>query len=113
MKTYAIIPSGGESKRFGGEIPKQYFNINGKEIIVYTLEVFQNCELIDEIVIAAKPEYFALLNEIKEKYKPVYYALLSFMGEKYSDEFKKMGSELKETVDEIITEINRLSEEYK
>ena len=51
--------------------------------------------------------------EIKEKYKPVYYALLSFMGEKYSDEFKKMGSELKETVDEIITEINRLSEEYK
>lgn len=68
MKTYAIIPSGGESKRFGGEIPKQYFNINGKEIIVYTLEVFQNCELIDEIVIAAKPEYFALLNEIKEKY---------------------------------------------
>lgn len=68
MKTYAIIPSGGESKRFGGEIPKQYFNINGKEIIVYTLEVFQNCELIDEIIIAAKAEYFALLYEIKEKY---------------------------------------------
>lgn len=68
MKTYAIIPSGGESKRFGGEIPKQYFNINGKEIIVYTLEVFQNCELIDEIIIAAKTEYFALLHELKEKY---------------------------------------------
>lgn len=68
MKTYAIIPSGGESKRFGGEIPKQYFNINGKEIIVYTLEVFQNCELIDEIIIAAKAEYFVMLNELKEKY---------------------------------------------
>jgi tetratricopeptide (TPR) repeat protein len=51
--------------------------------------------------------------EIKEKYKPVYYALLSFMGEKYSDKFKKMGPELKETVDEIIEEINRLAEEYK
>lgn len=68
MKTYAIIPSGGESKRFGGKIPKQYFNINGKEIIVYTLEVFQNCELIDEIIVAAKAEYFTLLNELKEKY---------------------------------------------
>ena len=68
MKTYAIIPSGGESKRFGGEIPKQYLKVNGKEIIVYTLEIFQNCDLIDEIIIAAKTEYFALLGELKEKY---------------------------------------------
>ena len=68
MKTYAIIPSGGESKRFGGEIPKQYLKVNGKEIIVYTLEIFQNCDLIDEIIIAAKTEYFALLDELKEKY---------------------------------------------
>lgn len=68
MKTYAIIPSGGESKRFGGEIPKQYLKVNGKEIIVYTLEVFQNCEMIDEIIIAAKTEYFVLLNDLKQKY---------------------------------------------
>ena len=68
MKTYAIIPSGGESKRFGGEIPKQYLKVNGKEIIVYTLEIFQNCDLIDEIIIAAKTEYFVLLGELKEKY---------------------------------------------
>ena len=68
MKTYAVIPSSGSSKRFGGEIPKQYLKVNGKEIIVYTLEVFQNCNMIDEIIIAAKPEYFALLYELKEKY---------------------------------------------
>ncbi len=35
------------------------------------------------------------------------------MGKKYSDEYKKMGPELKETVDEIIEEINRLAIEYK
>ncbi|MBU2493816.1 MAG: 2-C-methyl-D-erythritol 4-phosphate cytidylyltransferase [Bacteroidetes bacterium] len=68
MKTYAIIPSGGDSKRFGGEIPKQYVKINGKEIIVYTIELFQNCEMIDEIIIAAKKEYFGLLYDLKQKY---------------------------------------------
>ncbi len=68
MKTYAIIPSGGDSKRFGGETPKQYLKVNGKELLVYTLEVFQHCELIDEIIIAAKESYFDLINELKEKH---------------------------------------------
>ncbi len=50
--------------------------------------------------------------DIKERYKPVYYALLSLMGEKYSDELKKMGPELKETVDEIIERVKELREKY-
>ena len=49
---------------------------------------------------------------IKERYKPVYYALLSFMGEKHSDELKKMGPELRETVDEIIERVKELREKY-
>ena len=68
MKTYAIIPSGGDSKRFGGDTPKQYLKINGKELLVYTLEVFQQCDLIDEIIIAAKESYFDLINELKVKH---------------------------------------------
>ncbi|MGD8777979.1 MAG: 2-C-methyl-D-erythritol 4-phosphate cytidylyltransferase [Ignavibacteria bacterium] len=69
MKTYAIIPSGGESKRFGGNMPKQYLQVNDKEIIVHTLEIFQNCNLVDEIIIAARKNYFNLINELKVKYK--------------------------------------------
>lgn len=69
MKTYAIIPSGGTGSRFGTEIPKQYLKVNGKELIAYTLEIFQFSELIDEIVVAAQKEYFELLNSIKTKYK--------------------------------------------
>jgi TPR repeat protein len=49
---------------------------------------------------------------IRDKYKPIFFALLSLMGEEYADEFKKMGGELKETVEEIIEEINRLSVDY-
>ncbi len=68
MKKIAIIPSGGSGKRTGLDLPKQYLKVNGKEVIVYTLEVFQNCPKIDEIIIAAKPDFFELLNSIKLKY---------------------------------------------
>ena len=50
--------------------------------------------------------------EIRDKYKPVYYALLTLMGDKYKDELKKQGSELKETVAEVISKIHKLAEDY-
>jgi 2-C-methyl-D-erythritol 4-phosphate cytidylyltransferase len=68
MKTVAIIPSGGIGSRFNSPIPKQYVKVLGKELIVYTLTVFQNCNLIDEIIIPADESYFDLLYHIKEKY---------------------------------------------
>jgi 2-C-methyl-D-erythritol 4-phosphate cytidylyltransferase len=68
VKTFAIIPAGGKGKRGGTETPKQYLRFHGKELIAYTLEVFQKNNLIDEIIISAESEYFSLLNEIKDKY---------------------------------------------
>ena len=68
MKTFAIIPAGGKGKRGGTGTPKQYLRFHGKELIVYTLEVFQKNDLVDEIIISAEPEYYSLLNEIKDKY---------------------------------------------
>lgn len=68
MKTVAIIPSGGIGSRILSSIPKQYVKVLGKELIAYTLQVFQNSNLIDEIIIPAQPSYFEILNSIKEKY---------------------------------------------
>ncbi len=69
MKTYAIIPAAGKGIRSGFSAPKQYLKIGGKEIIVYTLEIFQKNNLVDEIILSADPFYFKLLQKIKEKYK--------------------------------------------
>jgi 2-C-methyl-D-erythritol 4-phosphate cytidylyltransferase len=69
MKTFAIIPAAGKGKRSGHAIPKQYLKFNNKELIVYTLEAFQKNKLVDEIIIAAHPDYFALLEKIKKKYR--------------------------------------------
>jgi len=36
----AIIVAGGSGLRFGGEIPKQFVKINGKEVIEHCVETF-------------------------------------------------------------------------
>ncbi|MDQ7818292.1 MAG: 2-C-methyl-D-erythritol 4-phosphate cytidylyltransferase [Melioribacteraceae bacterium] len=68
MKVYAVIPSGGVGSRTSNPLPKQYVKFGGKEIIAYTLEVFQNSKSIDEIIVAAQQEFFGFLDSIKEKY---------------------------------------------
>jgi len=45
--------------------------------------------------------------DIRDKYKPVYYALLSLMGDRYADELKKMGDELKESVQDVLKAVER------
>ncbi|MCF8240438.1 MAG: 2-C-methyl-D-erythritol 4-phosphate cytidylyltransferase [Melioribacteraceae bacterium] len=68
MKIYAIIPAGGSGKRTGKSIPKQYLKFNGQELIAYTLDIFQQNNLVDEIIIPAGKDYFEKLNSIKETF---------------------------------------------
>ena len=69
MNSIAIIPAGGKGLRSGLATPKQYLKVNGKEIIVYTLQTFQKNKLINKIIVAAEPEYFSLLLKLVDKYK--------------------------------------------
>jgi len=57
-------------------------------------------------------EFFEMSNyNLKERFKPIWFALMSFM--KDENEMKKMGSELKESVDEIILIIEKYSKNEK
>jgi len=69
MNSIAIIPAGGRGFRSGLATPKQYLKVNGKEIIVYTLQTFQKNKYIRKIIVAAEPEYFSLLLKLVDKYK--------------------------------------------
>lgn len=44
MKRYAIIVAGGSGKRMKSELPKQFLEINGKAILMHTLERFHQYE---------------------------------------------------------------------
>lgn len=65
---YAVILAGGVGKRTGESIPKQFIRVNNKPLIVYTLEKFQNCNLIDEISIACIPDWMDELRTIVREF---------------------------------------------
>ena len=72
MKTFAIITAAGSGSRFSSgknETPKQFIKLNGKPVILYSLEVFQKSRLIDEIFISANYKYFDLLHSMAVKNK--------------------------------------------
>lgn len=53
-----IVLAGGIGQRFGGDKPKQYFKILGKEMIAYSIELFRMCKTIDDFVVVLNPEEF-------------------------------------------------------
>ena len=63
----AVIFAGGSGVRMGAGIPKQFLEINGKPIIIHTLDVFENSPSIDKIYISCKKEYIAKLQKMTQK----------------------------------------------
>ena len=51
MKVCAIVPAGGQGKRMGGTVPKQFQSLNGHPILYYTLKTLQESKLIDSLVL--------------------------------------------------------------
>jgi 2-C-methyl-D-erythritol 4-phosphate cytidylyltransferase len=55
----AIIPAAGVGRRFGSGTNKQFLSIAGKPILYYSIQQFQQCPLIDEIIVVVPPEWIA------------------------------------------------------
>ena len=61
MKAYAVIVAGGKGLRMGGEVPKQFLPIEGKPILMHTIEAFRKAiEGIGIVLVlpAAQQEYW-------------------------------------------------------
>lgn len=65
----AIITAGGVGSRMKLEVPKQFHEINGKPIIVYSLEVFNNCSEIDYICVVFLEGYKQQFENYITKYR--------------------------------------------
>lgn len=67
---YALIFAGGVGQRMNTvSLPKQFLKVHGKEIIVHTIEHFQNCNEIDGIVVVCVSSFIDFMKSLKEKYK--------------------------------------------
>lgn len=61
--TRAIIPAAGMGRRMNTAINKQYLTLNGKPILAHTLDVFERCSLIREIILVINEKEFDLCQE--------------------------------------------------
>lgn len=60
----AIIFAGGAGQRMGREIPKQFLAWNGKAILIQTLELFERCRRIDEVIVVSKGDWIGYTKEL-------------------------------------------------
>ena len=70
MNTFAIITAAGSGSRFSPgkkSIPKQFIRLEGKPVILFSLEAFQKCRQIDEILVSADNSYFDFIHSLAVK----------------------------------------------
>ncbi len=66
----AIIFAGGTGQRMNTKTkPKQFLELHGKPIIMYTLEQFQNHKRIDEIILVSLPSWIDYCKEIANRFQ--------------------------------------------
>ena len=67
-KKIAIIFAGGSGARMGAGIPKQFIEVNGKPIIIHTLDIFEDDPNIDEIYVACKEDCIRKLEKYCKRF---------------------------------------------
>ncbi|MEG0291416.1 MAG: 2-C-methyl-D-erythritol 4-phosphate cytidylyltransferase [Anaerovoracaceae bacterium] len=61
---YGVILASGVGKRMGADIPKQYLEVCGKPIILYTITSMLKCKRIDYIYIAVSAPYVDYIKKL-------------------------------------------------
>jgi len=103
MKVTAIIPAAGKGKRMGGSVSKQFLSINGKPILIHTLERINSIKLIDEIILVLSEEKVEWgEKKIKEKYRIAKVRKVVKGGEKRQDSVYAGLKEVDEKSDVIV-----------
>ena len=65
----AIVFAGGSGIRMGAGVPKQFLEINGKPVIIHTLQLFQFHNEIDKIYVAVLEYYIDYMKELVEEFR--------------------------------------------
>jgi 2-C-methyl-D-erythritol 4-phosphate cytidylyltransferase len=67
-KRYAIIVAGGSGVRMGYDIPKQFIELNGKPILMWTIDVFDGLANRPEIIVVLPEAQVEQWNELCKKH---------------------------------------------
>lgn len=62
-RCFVLIAAGGNSERFGGDLPKQYCEIHGKPVLRHTIEIFSGLAFVNEIRVVINPSHRLLYDK--------------------------------------------------
>ena len=65
---YGVILAGGIGSRMGGDKPKQYLNVKGKPIIIYTIEKFFSTPQFEKIIVLCPKQWVEHTKNLIEKH---------------------------------------------
>ena len=68
MNKIAIIVAGGKGERMNADIPKQFLEIKGKPILIYTLEAFMNFDASLQLILVLPAAQFELWETLCKKH---------------------------------------------
>jgi 2-C-methyl-D-erythritol 4-phosphate cytidylyltransferase len=69
LRVSAVVLAGGSGSRFTGSfIPKQFVQVQGKPILAYVLQTYQELSLIDDITLVINRRYEQLYYDIVDTY---------------------------------------------
>ena len=71
MKTYGVILAAGDSTRFGAEVNKLFYKVNGKELVLYPVETFLKNIDIDEVILVSSDTNKSTLENLLTDYQSV------------------------------------------
>ncbi len=63
-KNYAIIVAGGSGTRMGSAIPKQFLLLNGKPVLMHTIEAFHNCVAQPHILLVLHADFHTYWHQL-------------------------------------------------
>ncbi len=66
--TYGVILAGGVGSRMGGEKPKQYLELKGKPIIIYTVEKMFTCPQFEKVIVLCPAQWVEHTRNLIAKY---------------------------------------------
>lgn len=70
MTVVAVVLAGGSGSRMGQPIPKQYLPLAGKPVLAHTLQAFESCSAVDEVVLVVPPAWLSESREIAQSAAP-------------------------------------------
>ncbi|MBF0491742.1 MAG: 2-C-methyl-D-erythritol 4-phosphate cytidylyltransferase [Deltaproteobacteria bacterium] len=63
MKTSAVLVAGGRGVRAGFELPKQFLTLCNKPILCYSLDLFEACTLVHEVILVLPQDYISYFQD--------------------------------------------------